>query len=255
VLSHCIRGEICSQFPAISQLRLLGRNMRLELLLLTRRKGGGSSGGSGSGGRSSSSTSSGGGSGSSRSGGGGSGSSRSGGGGSGSTESGGGGSGSTESGGGSVGSNGHGGTNGSGGGGGVTKVASTPGIPDGIKDATTYGMGGGTPIQVHSGPLNEWSVNGATRSEVYGNTLVFTTRCISKSILNFLCSFHPSPQAAKTLPWGFLPIALFFGIEAFDDPAALQVSFVPPSTSTYDADHTSPTVLSKLAPEHHPTRR
>ena len=47
------------------------------------------------------------------------------------------------------------------------RVSNVDGLPEGHIKATTYGEGGGIPIDVESGPFKGHHVGGGTRSQVY----------------------------------------------------------------------------------------
>ena len=102
------------------------------------------------------------------------------------------------------------------------------------KNIKTYGSGGGKLVTAHGGTWGGWSSGGPSSSRgsgVYGNRLVFAPRCIIEPILNFLySSWHPIPPHEKTLPFGFIPIAVFFSADA----AVISVSFIPPLTSQFE---------------------
>ena len=104
-------------------------------------------------------------------------------------------------------------------------------LPGNNKNIKTYGSGGGKSVTVHDGTWGGWTVDSPSRgSGVYANRLVFAPQCISEPILNLLYSTHPIPPHEKTLPWGFIPIAVFFSVDA----AVISVSFIPPLTSQFE---------------------
>lgn len=108
------------------------------------------------------------------------------------------------------------------------------GLPKGRNKVTTYGKGGGHPVEVKNGPLKGWRVGGGARSEVYGSRLFPTTCCISESLLNYSCSFHPTTPAPNTLPWGFPPIVVILEINVLEQGAdPYTVSVMSLSASRY----------------------
>lgn len=58
------------------------------------------------------------------------------------------------------------------------KVSQVDGLPKGHNKATTYGRGGGAPVDVKSGPFTGWRFGGETRSRVYGSRWVFYMSCL-----------------------------------------------------------------------------
>jgi hypothetical protein len=109
------------------------------------------------------------------------------------------------------------------------KVSQVDGLPKGHDKVTTYGKGGGSPINEKSGPLKGWHVGGGTRNQVYGSRFVFTKCCIYELILNYLYSYHPITPVPNTLPWGFIPIVVLLEIQALEEQTIpYLVSAVPP---------------------------
>ena len=83
--------------------------------------------------------------------------------------------------------------------------------------ATTYGNGGGNPVYTTHSVWKDWYVGGETRSDVYGNMLVFATFRMSEKLLNFSCSSNPTIPPLKHLPWAFMPIAVQLDVYASDE--------------------------------------